>query len=153
MYIVQWCSTTTTTTTTAWEKHMRTENKEASHNDTSFIQQLNHHMPTWYVKFWKTNSSCWHQDRRKIVSYETKNRMKQHKQQTTRRKWNSRITQQCQIYDIKRKLACTSVCPKNSSQTVKGSDLKFSHVILYHSWVNCAIFNFQLSSFPTFTFS
>ena len=30
-----------------------------------------------------------------------------------------------------KKCMCKSVCPKNSSQTVNGSDLKFAHVILW----------------------
>ena len=47
-----------------------------------------------------------------------------------------------------------SVCPKNSSQTEIGSDLKFAHVVLYvvrRSTVLFSIFNFQvfqLSPFP-----
>ena len=48
---------------------------------------------------------------------------------------------------------CESVCPKNSSQTVNGSDLKFLHLILYaslRSAVLFSIFNFQVFQLPPF---
>ena len=54
------------------------------------------------------------------------------------------------------KCMCMSVCPKNSSQTVNGSDLKFAHVVLCavrRSTVLFSIFNFQVFQLSTFPIS
>ena len=51
------------------------------------------------------------------------------------------------IYNIKQKYMCMSVCLKNSSKMVIGSDLKFAHVILNairRSTALLSIFNFYL---------